>query len=184
MYNVRFTRNEQESRTAQTRSFILHELAGCVNHLRKRESEKMDETNQSGAGEGTLLSRLRWERVVFLGGATAIGMLLARFGLLEKGGALVPRCPTHELTGLNCPACGGTRAMMRLLHGDLPGALHHNPLAVLAMPVILYFFLIRPDGTPRALRRGQVWALISLVVAFTVIRNLPWYPCTLLSPPR
>ena len=144
----------------------------------------MDQPNESSGGEETLLSRVRWERAAFLGGAAAIGMLLARLGLLEKVGTFVPHCPTHELTGLNCPACGGTRAMMRLMHGDLTGALHHNPLAVLAMPVVLYLFLVRPASTPRALRRGQVWALVSLIVAFTVIRNLPWYPCTLLSPPR
>lgn len=40
-------------------------------------------------------------------------------------------CPTSGLfAGCECPFCGLTRAMSRLLHGDLKGALDYNILVI------------------------------------------------------
>lgn len=46
--------------------------------------------------------------------------------------ALVPfsTCIVKITTGLPCPACGMTRASLRLLHGDLPGSIAMHPLAI------------------------------------------------------
>ncbi len=46
-----------------------------------------------------------------------------------------PQCPTKLLTGLDCPLCGATRAVHSLLQGDLVGAMDHNLLFVLLLPV-------------------------------------------------
>ena len=35
----------------------------------------------------------------------------------------LPRCPFHALTGWDCPACGGQRALHSLLHGRFGEAL-------------------------------------------------------------
>ena len=40
-------------------------------------------------------------------------------------------CVFKAVTGWPCPTCGSTRALGRLLEGDLPGASAMNPLAVL-----------------------------------------------------
>ena len=46
--------------------------------------------------------------------------------------ALVPfsTCIVKITTGLPCPACGMTRASLRLLRGDLPGSVALHPLAI------------------------------------------------------
>ena len=42
------------------------------------------------------------------------------------------RCPIHALTGAYCPGCGGTRAIILLLHG-------HPLLSFIMHPFVLYF---------------------------------------------
>lgn len=43
-----------------------------------------------------------------------------------------PHCWFHELTGWDCPLCGGTRCLAALSHGDILGALGYNPAICLA----------------------------------------------------
>ena len=47
----------------------------------------------------------------------------------------IPPCPLHAWTGLPCPGCGSTRAVLAFLHGDVLGAVVWNPLAGLAIAV-------------------------------------------------
>ena len=87
----------------------------------------------------------------------------------------VPLCPLHYLTGLNCPLCGGTRAVYGLLHGQLGVALHDNLLVVLGLPLVLLFWLrwrAAEPGQPIVPRRVSV-AVVGLALVFGVIRNLP-----------
>ncbi|HEX9989121.1 MAG TPA: DUF2752 domain-containing protein [Chloroflexia bacterium] len=100
-----------------------------------------------------------------------------------------PRCPIHSFTGLYCPGCGTTRAMHQLLHGNPGAAMRLNPLALLLLPVLVYSFLsftlevFRGKALPRLFRtRKSTWLLIAAVIAFTVLRNIPAYPFTLLAP--
>ncbi len=37
-------------------------------------------------------------------------------------------CLFHLLTGLYCPGCGGTRAILALLRGDIIGSFKYHPL--------------------------------------------------------
>lgn len=65
--------------------------------------------------------------------------------------ALVPTttCLMKIATGRPCPACGMTRASLRLLHGDLHGSVTLHPLAlpaVLALGVTVVLALtLRPQ---------------------------------------
>ena len=45
-------------------------------------------------------------------------------------------CLFKAFTGLPCPTCGSTRAVGRLVHLDLAGALLMNPLTTLAVAVL------------------------------------------------
>lgn len=46
----------------------------------------------------------------------------------EWVGMLSPGCLFHQLTGIKCPGCGGTRALQALLRGDIAEMLIFNLL--------------------------------------------------------
>ena len=99
-----------------------------------------------------------------------------------------PPCPLHALTGLYCPGCGSTRALHQLLHGHVAAAFDFNPLLVVALPFVLVgvarelWRLARGDAPPNRLPGGWVWAVLVVVVAFGVLRNLPWGPVRWMAP--
>ena len=47
-------------------------------------------------------------------------------------------CLFKKLTGIPCPSCGSTRALILLLHGNFAGSLFMNPFAVLLSFILLF----------------------------------------------
>jgi len=90
----------------------------------------------------------------------------------------MPRCFFHTLTGLYCPGCGSTRAFHALLHGNVAASLRWNPLFI-PLALLLAVLLVRPQ---LGCRRAVTYPLLAAVVLFWILRNLPWYPFTLLAP--
>ena len=122
--------------------------------------------------------------------AWAIGLILGALTLV--GGATVfffnpathgfyPRCAFHQLTGLNCPGCGMTRAFYALLHGKFSAALRDNALLVLALGLLAircsWFgwnkFCQRANG--EFFPVGFLWPLLALALVFAALRNLPTF---------
>jgi TRAP-type C4-dicarboxylate transport system permease small subunit len=75
------------------------------------------------------------------------------------------------------------------LHGDLPQALAYNPLFVVALPFLAFgmYLTIHQAWTGRRLpvRSMPVWfvyAIVCVILAYWVLRNVPVYPWTLLAP--
>ena len=96
-----------------------------------------------------------------------------------------PKCRFHEMTGLDCPGCGATRATHHLLHGRIGSAFYFNALYVAALPVLAAWgaWWLRHWWTSRPLSpRARRWniALSALALAalifFSIARNLPWWP--------
>lgn len=91
-----------------------------------------------------------------------------------------PVCPLLRFTGIHCPGCGGLRSAHAFIHGDVPGALHANAPAVLGylgFAVLWTFWVVRVvRGRPARLDLGPVhlWTLGTLLLVFTVVRNLPF----------
>ena len=123
---------------------------------------------------------------------TAIGAVSAFITVRQidpSGSNIFPVCPFHAMTGLNCPGCGATRGMHALLNGDVLTALHFNAMLIVFVPLMIYgiaalvLFGIRGRGlpVPRFATQGT-WAFLVLMIAFGVLRNLPFYPFTILSP--
>ena len=96
---------------------------------------------------------------------------------------IFPACAFKATTGLDCPGCGMTRGLHSLLNGDITRALSHNILlvAILATTVVWFGWnaIARRTGR-RELHfefKRNAWIAIGLaVVAFWVLRNLPWAP--------
>jgi hypothetical protein len=75
---------------------------------------------------GEIDHELLWTAV----GLTSVALALAVIPFV----GLVPLpCVFKAVTGLPCPTCGATRAVVALSHGDWSSALRLNPLVVLAV---------------------------------------------------
>lgn len=91
-------------------------------------------------------------------------------------------CPLNALTGLNCPGCGGLRAVNDLTNGQLADAARSNLLLVVLLPVAVLGWALwlrrrLTSAEPLVGRRtAELLGLGLLVVAvgFAVLRNTPW----------
>jgi hypothetical protein len=88
-----------------------------------------------------------------------------------------PVCLFHQMTGLNCPGCGMTRALYALLHGNFSVALKDNALFIFTLAVLAArgaWFAAKHFLQKRA---GQffppviLWAFVIVAAVFTVLRN-------------
>jgi hypothetical protein len=89
-----------------------------------------------------------------------------------------PRCLFHALTGLQCPGCGGTRAIYQLLHLHLGEAMRLNALVTLLAPLALAWFVFwywsvvqRGYAPSLKISRPLTVCLYLIVVVFTIARN-------------
>jgi hypothetical protein len=95
-----------------------------------------------------------------------------------------PRCPVHEFLHLQCPGCGGTRAIAALLRGHIAEAMQLNALVTVLLPFAAAYGIrcYRRLLQRKAIHSPQpspvvLYAAFSLAAAFTVVRNLPlhWF---------
>ena len=129
-------------------------------------------------------------RVAYLGIALlGLAGLAVLYAVDPRNPGVYPVCPFLGLTGCYCPGCGTLRALNRLLHGDVAGALGYNPLTVLALPFVAYSYAAGalrafdlPAPRPVFIRSRWIWALLAGVVAFWALRNVPIGPLTALAP--
>jgi len=122
--------------------------------------------------------------VVLMAALLGSGAVLFFFDPSTHG--FYPLCLFHQLTGLNCPGCGGTRAAYQLLHGHFLNALRDNALFMLVLAALLahgaWFVIrkIRRQPATLAVPPGALWTLLVITMVFGVLRNLPMF--SFLSP--
>lgn len=91
-----------------------------------------------------------------------------------------PLCPLLHYTGLYCPGCGGLRGAYALVHGHLGEALRCNAVAVAGYAVLAVVWTLwfgralRGRRFAPALPPAGLYAVCGLLLAFTVVRNLPF----------
>lgn len=136
---------------------------------------------------GPARRRAGWARPPWLG-PVAVGVLGVAVCVVlavvdpEDRATWSPRCPFRAATGLDCPGCGGTRALAALVRGEPALAADHNVLTLALLPVLAYGWfgwLAASLGRRRArpeLSTRTAWVVAVAVPAFMLARNLPWGP--------
>jgi hypothetical protein len=123
------------------------------------------------------------------GGIVAVALLSLYFIYDPSSFDFFPKCPLHATTGIYCPGCGSQRALHSLLHLNLAGAIGHNLLFLPALIIVVQHYIMRfmekRDGRQRKLllyHPRAPWVVLSVVLAFWLLRNLTFYPFELLAP--
>lgn len=126
--------------------------------------------------------RAPWAAPVAVGvAAVAVCVVLAVVDPEDRAG-WTPRCPFRLATGLDCPGCGGTRALTALVRGEPLLAADHNVVTLALLPVLAYGWvgwLAHRLGWRRTrpeLPTWSAWPIAVVLGAFMVVRNLPWGP--------
>lgn len=126
-------------------------------------------------------NRLKSFLVFHLVGLALFGLAVGCFFLfarLRANGIPVVTCPLHDILHLYCPFCGGTRAILSLLRFDVWTAFRVNPAVLIALPVLLVFYIraliafFRGDVFLYRIPRGWTGALLALFIGFFLLRNV------------
>jgi hypothetical protein len=102
---------------------------------------------------------------------------------------IFPRCLFNSITGYYCPGCGSQRAVHSLLHFDIAGVVSYNFLFIPAFLLIIYHYLhpvlnrFFEWKLPNIFYfKSTPWIIFGFVLAFWILRNLPFYPFSVLAP--
>jgi hypothetical protein len=112
------------------------------------------------------------------GGAALAGAAAAPFA--RAIAAASPGCLFRAATGVPCPTCGGTRALLALVRFDVAAALAWNPLVTLAALVFVLGGLVAlaralggrgvPDGPPPRWAGAAAGLAFAANWAFVIVR--------------
>lgn len=109
-------------------------------------------------------------------GAVTLGGCIA-VAAVNPGDKGTPLCWSRSVFGVDCPFCGGLRATNSLVRGDFLGALDHNAVLAVALPVAVLmwvWWLVREWRGDDPPRRLPTWVMVTagvLVITFGVVRN-------------
>lgn len=117
--------------------------------------------------------------ILFLAGAYGLVYIGSNYFGLNG----LTQCTFKRLYGIPCPGCGGTRAVISLLHGDLIEAVYYHPFAVYTVIVYAVFFV---SHTLRFITKGRISgfryrdayiiiAVVILVVQYVLKLFVPGY---------
>lgn len=90
-------------------------------------------------------------------------------------------CNIKKWTGLNCPGCGGQRAISAILNGEFKQAFHYNQLIYIYLIVMIYVYifyiekyLVKDEQIANRLVVSNKFAFYFLlvIILFMIIRNI------------
>ena len=93
-------------------------------------------------------------------------------------------CMMLRVTGIYCPGCGGTRAVMALLRGDIWGSVTYHPAVLYGVLLLLTFFV---SQTLMRLTKGKIkgismkpwylYFLLGIIGVNFIVRNVLLLAC-------
>ena len=98
------------------------------------------------------------------GRLTVVAVLALLLASLRLPGRLPSLCTLRGLTGVPCPFCGGTTALVELGGGDVVGAVAASPLTVTAAAAVVLAPLaagVAPGRWPRSARLAALGGLLA-----------------------
>lgn len=104
----------------------------------------------------------------------------ALFLVISPQQRFYPECILHNTTGVECPACGSSRSLHSLAHGQVREAFHHHPFIAVGWPLLAIYasYMFFAGGEPRRseghrIYRKRIVALfLWLWLAHTILRNI------------
>jgi hypothetical protein len=135
-------------------------------------------TNPGQHGAAPVRDSRRRSLYAALGSGAVLAGALGYVGLVDphEPDSVFPVCPFRLLTGWNCPACGGLRMVHDVLHGDLAAAITDNIFLLVGIPMLAGWILLRRRSEKSLLPIPAVATVLTAMVAWTVVRNLPGFP--------
>ncbi len=114
---------------------------------------------------------LRAAVVLTVAAVFAAGMTRLWLGLdLAVHAHWLPACPFLSLTGVPCPGCGTTRALLLLGQLEIVSAFRANPVAPLLL-LAMASWAVRPLRLRARLRDTAAAVALSAVVGLWMLRN-------------
>ena len=95
------------------------------------------------------------------------------------GGAIPLFCPFKALTGIPCPGCGITRAMLSITKGDFHGAFSYNPFSFFLLFMVIISVVPGkqadklPSFAPVVMNYFFIVVLIAVLIFWFFARLLP-----------
>lgn len=101
-----------------------------------------------------------------LAAAALVGCVAMWFVDPNQPNSLWPPCPLYALTGIQCPACGSTRMVHALVHGDFAAAWQFNAMMlIVGLPVLVWLWV----RSFNAARHATIVKPIPRLVAIPVV---------------
>ena len=87
------------------------------------------------------------------------------------------KCPFHELLGIYCPGCGGTRMLISFVHLDFYQSFRWNPLLFILLIVGLIYLIVNVivyiKKKVLIVPTIKFWVfIILLLIIYMIIRNI------------
>ena len=129
--------------------------------------------------------------MIFMVATVLLGLAYSFFiDPVKSKGAMFP-CFTYTYLGFYCPGCGDTRALHALVHGHILQAFDYNILFPFIVIILAWYYLVglttlffrrRVMWIPESLPTKVTIGMVVVIVLFTVLRNIPVWPFTILAP--
>lgn len=125
---------------------------------------------------------LYWLSFIILPVVAAVYFLIYMIADIT-GAKSMTQCMLKTLTGIPCPGCGGTRALVCLFHGKVISGIYYNAFAIYCVVVYAVFMISQTlqrlsRGRVKGMkyRNGYIWtAILILFVQYLMKLFVPGY---------